>query len=69
MSAPTPLVADLTTRTAVGAFWRCGVMLLVACAATFAGAWIDSKIVVPSRELATLPSNLVALAVGPTAVL
>lgn len=67
-SSASPALAEHSPRTVVESLWRCVVMLLAACAATVAGAWADSKIVIDSTELATLASTVVALAIGVTAV-
>lgn len=55
-------------RSAFGTLWRCVAMLLAACVAVLAGAWVDSKIVIDSDELASLGSTVVALAIGITAI-
>lgn len=67
-SSVSPALAAHSPRTVVGSLWRCAVMLVAACAATVAGAWVDSKIVIDSVELASLASSVVALAIGAAAV-
>lgn len=68
-STLSPAFAEPVPRTVLGSLWRWALMLLAACAATVAGAWADSKLVIDSGELATLGSSVVALAVSVAAVL